>query len=292
MTEETFLLFRRRSARDLWEQAPIECQTTCQEPGWEYRYFFSDCARQAPAPVEVSELVKEAKRYGRRKWYDLMDERIDRLASMASTPANGREPTDDQFREAIGAYLRHPGDELASWRAAWAVLAVNATPATEGEAVLEYSAEDVVKAESDGFMKGYAAAEKRAAPLEAEAQKRSRAIVNYGTGDDPKWAPEAEAQKASDDRYGRCSQCGIVKTMTIPGNCVRQACPLKKAEAQKAVAPKLPDVSELLVWAVTDELFGMSKIMDADLQDALVKYSKRILALAPTSSASTEAVKK
>jgi hypothetical protein len=59
-------------------------------------------------------------------------------------------------------------------------------------------------------------------------------------------------------------------------------------DTTKPATPELPDVSELLVWAVTDGLLGMSKIMDADLQDALVAYSKRIATLPAATSAATD----
>jgi hypothetical protein len=65
--------------------------------------------------------------------------------------------------------------------------------------------------------------------------------------------------------------------------------PTPPAASVGVAEAQLPDVSELLVWAVTDELVGMSKIMNTDFQDALVAYSKRILALATPTAPAAEA---
>jgi hypothetical protein len=59
--------------------------------------------------------------------------------------------------------------------------------------------------------------------------------------------------------------------------------PVDKSENSptQAVDAPVPPVETLLEWAVLDGVVRMSKVMDADLQDALVKFATRLALKAP-----------
>lgn len=45
-------LFRRKSPKDSWVEAPVDCQWRVQEPGYEYRYFSEPLIKGQSIEVE------------------------------------------------------------------------------------------------------------------------------------------------------------------------------------------------------------------------------------------------
>ena len=60
---------------------------------------------------EALKLAEEAKRCGRRKWYDLMDGLIDRLAALAQAKQDQGEPAWWMFKSITGGNVFYEGPE-------------------------------------------------------------------------------------------------------------------------------------------------------------------------------------
>jgi hypothetical protein len=56
---------------------------------------------------KIAQLAAEAKRFGRRKWYNMMDERIDEIACIATQFA----PLTEQQIAALKTVIHHYGND-------------------------------------------------------------------------------------------------------------------------------------------------------------------------------------